>query len=123
MNSLGKTGRAGPIVPTYGGFHQMWLFTLFDLPMDTGDAKRAYRLFHDFLVDDGFSMLQYSVYARHCPSPDNLDVHENRVRAHIPSDGEVGILTMTDTQFERMRIFRGKIRPAPEPQPLQLTIF
>ena len=109
--------------PAFGGFRQMWLFTLFDLPVDTAAAKRAYRLFHDFLIDDGFSMLQYSVYARHCPSPDNLEVHERRVMAHIPDDGEVRILTMTDKQFERMRIFRGEIRAAPEPAPLQLTIF
>lgn len=101
----------------------MWIFTLFDLPVDTKEAKRAYRLFHDFLLDDGFVMLQYSVYARHCPSPDNLEVHERRVRSHLPDDGEVRILTMTDTQFERMRIFRGAIRGIPEPPPLQLTIF
>lgn len=101
----------------------MWLFTLFDLPVDTKEAKRAYRLFHEFLLDDGFTMMQYSVYARHCPTPDNLEVHEKRVMANVPDDGEVRMMTLTDQQYARMRIFRGKIRPAPEPAPLQLTIF
>jgi CRISPR-associated protein Cas2 len=109
--------------PTFGGFRQMWIITLFDLPVDTKEAKRAYRIFHDLLIDDGFTMMQYSVYARHCPSPDNLEVHEQRVRGFLPDDGEVRIMTMTDSQFERMRIFRGKIRGIPEQAPLQLTIF
>ncbi len=101
----------------------MWLFTLFDLPVDTRDARRMYRIFHDFLLDDGFSMLQYSVYARHCSSPDNLEVHERRILAHLPPDGEVRIFAMTDKQFERMQIYHGEIRGNVEQAPQQLTLF
>ena len=96
---------------------------MFDLPTETKEARRAYQLFHKLLVKDGFVMLQYSVYARHCHTDENAEVHENRVRKSLPPDGEVRLLLFTDKQFGRMKVFNGKIRKPTEQQPQQLTIF
>jgi len=101
----------------------MWVLAMFDLPVDTKKARRRYALFRRFLVEDGFSMMQYSVYARHCPSRENADVHVNRVKSHVPPDGEVRILVITDKQFERMLIFWGKMRKKPESPGQQLELF
>lgn len=101
----------------------MWVVVLFDLPVDTAAARRAYAHFRKRLLQDGFTMLQYSVYARHSTSEENALVHIGRVQNWVPDDGEVRILTITDKQFERMRIFWGKMRKLPEREPQQLEFF
>ena len=101
----------------------MWLVVLFDLPVDTREARHNYALFRKHLLRDGFTMLQYSVYARHTTSEENAKVHVQRVETWLPPDGEVRILTITDKQFERMRIFWGEMRRIPPPAPRQLEFF
>lgn len=101
----------------------MWVVALFDLPTDDADARRAYTIFRKHLLGDGFVMLQYSVYARHCPSEESAGVHARRVETWLPPDGEVRVLTMTDKQFERIRIFHGRIRRRAEAPPEQITFL
>jgi CRISPR-associated protein Cas2 len=101
----------------------MWVVTLFDLPVDTKAARKAYATFRKFLLRDGFTLLQYSVYGRHCSSEENAQVHIARVESAVPPDGEVRIIVITDKQFERMRIFWGKLRKPPASQPKQLEFF
>lgn len=101
----------------------MWVLTMFDLPVDTRAARREYARFRKFLLKDGFTRLQYSVYARYVFSEESAQVHIKRVGGALPPDGEVRILTITDKQFERMRIFWGKTRQAVPPAPRQLTLF
>lgn len=105
------------------GYRCMWIVVMFDLPTDTRKARREYAIFRKHLIGNGFTMMQYSVYARHCPSKENAQVHIRRVRGHLPPDGEVRILTITDKQFERMQIFWGKVRKPPEQAPCQLELF
>ena len=101
----------------------MWVIAMFDLPVDTKKARRAYAIFRKELLKDGFTMMQFSVYARHCPSEENAQVHVSRVERIVPDDGEVRILVLTDKQYERMRIFWGKMRKTPLPPPQQLEFF
>ncbi len=101
----------------------MWLIVMFDLPTDTKGARKDYQAFREVLLNGGFTMLQFSVYARHSPSEENAVVHENRVKMFLPEDGEVRLLRITDKQFERMKIFHGKIRRATEKAPEQLSFF
>ncbi len=101
----------------------MWVLTMFDLPVDTKKARKAYSQFRKFLIKDGFNMLQFSVYGRHCPSEENANVHIQRISQSVPPDGEVRIITLTDKQFERMRIFWGKMRKSPELPGKQLELF
>jgi len=96
---------------------------MFDLPVDTKKARRRYALFRKSLLEDGFTRMQYSVYVRHCPSEENATVHVQRVERNIPPDGEVRILTFTDKQFERMRVFWGKTRVPVESAGGQLELF
>lgn len=105
------------------GYRSMWVVTMFDLPVDTKRARRAYAQFRKELLRDGFTRMQYSVYGRHCASEENATVHVNRVARLVPDDGEVRVFTITDKQFERMRIFWGKLRKQPEQPPRQLELF
>lgn len=108
---------------TFGGFRSMWLLAMFDLPTDTKKARKNYRLFRETLLNNGFLMLQYSVYGRHCASEENAAVHERRIIRSLPPDGEVRIVKLTDKQFERMKVFYGKIRKATEKAPEQISFF
>ena len=101
----------------------MWVVAMFDLPVDTKKARHDYALFRKGLIKDGFSMMQYSVYIRHCASQENTDVHVKRVSEMLPDDGEVRVITITDKQFERMSVFWGKRRKQTEPAPKQLELF
>jgi CRISPR-associated protein Cas2 len=44
----------------------VWLFVFFDLPVGTKTERRVATRFRNFLKDDGYMMLQLSVYARVC---------------------------------------------------------
>jgi len=105
------------------GYRAVWIFTMFDLPTDTKKARKDYTYFRKNLIKDGFTMVQYSVYTRHCASEENANVHYKRIKQFLPPDGEVRLLTVTDKQFERMQIYWGKMRkPTPAP-PRQLELF
>jgi len=105
------------------GYRCMWIIVMFDLPMDSKAARRAYTQFRKSLLKDGFAKMQFSVYFRHCASEENADVHFRRVELAVPDDGEVRILTITDKQFERMRVYWGKRRKPTELPPAQLELF
>lgn len=105
------------------GYRFMWIVAMFDLPVDSKAARRRYAQFRKALIKDGFAMMQFSVYIRHCASRENAEVHTRRVEDAVPDDGEVRVLTVTDKQFERMRVFWGRKRRQPEQPPAQLELF
>lgn len=105
------------------GYRTMWVMVLFDLPTDTKKARREYTRFRSSLKKDGFTMLQFSVYGRACPSEENATVHESRVRRNLPPAGQVRVLTLTDKQFARMRIYYGKNLEKTEKPVEQLSFF
>ena len=107
----------------FGGFRTVWVVAMFDLPTNTAKARRAYTDFRKNLLEDGFVMLQYSVYARHCPSEENMLVHEGRIRTNLPPVGEVRVLSLTDRQFGRMKVFHGKKARKTEGPPEQISLF
>lgn len=100
-----------------------WLFVCFDLPVETTEERRIASRFRKDLIKDGYIMIQFSVYARPCPTPDRKETHLRRLRFLVPDSGEVRCLYITDTQWKRMEIFRGKVRPPPERLPEQLLLF
>ena len=61
----------------------MWVVTMFDLPTETKEARRAYSLFRKMLLEDGFTQTQYSIYSRHCASEENAAVHIQRVERNV----------------------------------------
>lgn len=104
-------------------YHIMWLFVFFDLPTNTKTEKRDAARFRKSLEKDGFCMMQYSVYIRHCPSRENMDVHSKRVQAVMPPSGLVTILSITDKQYGDILNFWGKIEHKKLTTPQQLELF
>jgi CRISPR-associated protein Cas2 len=101
----------------------MWLFVFFDLPTNTKKERKAASGFRKDLLRDGFTMMQYSVYTRHCASKESSDVHVKRIRAMLPEAGQVSITQITDKQYGNIINYWGvKSNPLPD-QPKQLELF
>lgn len=89
-------------------YRVMWVLVFFDLPTDTKRERKAAAKFRKDLIGDGFSMFQFSVYIRNCPSAENAQVHTKRVKGILPDYGKVGIICITDKQFDNMELFVGR---------------
>lgn len=86
----------------------MRVVVLFDLPTNTKAERRAATQFRKALLDDGFDMLQYSVYIRLCPNRDSANKHMLRVKRNAPKSGSVRVLYLTEQQFTNMHILTGE---------------
>lgn len=101
----------------------MWVFVFYDLPTESKEDRKNIAVFRKKLQKDGFAMLQFSIYIRHCNSRENADVHINRVKSSLPTKGEVIIFTLTDKQFSMMEFFRGISKSKKPDTPQQLELF
>ncbi|MCF8325125.1 MAG: CRISPR-associated endonuclease Cas2 [Leadbetterella sp.] len=101
----------------------MWVIVYFDLPTETKKDKRAYQDFRKALQKDGFRMMQYSVYFRHCNSRENAEVHKRRVKNNMPVKGNIIVFEITDAQFGRMEFYNGYKRTQSKENPQQLEMF
>ena len=101
----------------------MWVFAMFDLPVVTREDRRRYARFRKSLLERGFTMLQFSVYARHCASEEFAAGVREDVRAVLPPEGQVRLLSVTDRQFGKMEVYFGKKRRRTEEPPSQVMLF
>ena len=104
-------------------YRVMWIFVFYDLPTDTKKQRKAAALFRKQIMADGFTMFQFSIYLRHCPSRENADAHINRVKAMLPEHGKIGILRVTDKQFGDMELFDEHQRKSKNLPTIQLELF
>jgi CRISPR-associated protein Cas2 len=105
------------------GYRIMWLFVFFDLPTETAKDRKNAAGFRKNLLKDGFDMMQYSVYMRHCASGESADVHERRINMLLPPLGKISILRITDKQFGNIMNFWGRAEVPKPPPPMQLELF
>ena len=107
----------------FSEYRIMWVLVFFDLPTETKKERKAYAQFRKKLLLDGFTMFQFSIYLRHCPSAENADVHIKRVKGMLPEFGKVGIMRVTDKQFADMQIFDCKKETVVNQPVQQLELF
>ena len=99
----------------FNAYKIMWLFVLFDLPTNTKAERKLASGFRKTLLVDGFTMMQFSVYVRECPTKENATVHIKRIKSIVPHNGKVSILTVTDKQFGKIiNIWSNNNSPPPE---------
>ncbi len=106
----------------FNAYRIMWTLVMYDLPTETKKDRKVASRFRKDLLNDGFSMFQFSMYVRHSSSSENADVHSKRVKNRLPTQGKIGILQITDKQFGQMEIFYGQkpVERANIPQQLEL---
>ena len=111
------------VAERFSEYRIMWVLVFFDLPTETKKERKAYSAFRKKLIDDGFTMFQFSIYLRHCPSSENANVHVKRVKNALPELGQIGILCITDKQFGQMELYQGKKEQPVKTPYQQLELF
>lgn len=104
-------------------YQHMWVMVLFDLPVTTKEERRAYTQFRDFLLDQSFSMAQFSVYIRHTTGRAQLSPIIKLIESAVPPEGKVDILQFTDRQYADIVSLRGRKRDDSRENPNQLVMF
>ena len=114
---------SGNVVDRFNEYRIMWVLVLFDLPTETKRDRKASADFRKILLRDGFTMFQFSIYVRHCPSAENAAVHIKRVKFFLPEYGQIVIMTLTDKQFGAIELFYGRKPTLPNTSGQQLELF
>lgn len=109
--------------PMPSEFQAMWLLAMFDLPVVKPEDRREYTRFRTALLHEGFTMLQYSVYARYYASEEAAQAQRTFIRGVLPPGGEVRLLGVTERQFEKMEVYREKSRSKTEGPPEQMVFL
>ena len=104
-------------------YKTMWLITMFDVPVMTPEDRRNYTRLRRGLLRAGFVQLQFSVYARWCDSEDGAKIVRKIVRGILAPGGEVRIVTVTERQFAKMEVYRGRKKKQAEAPPEQFILL
>lgn len=85
----------------------MRMMVFFDLPTVTKTERRAYTLFRRFLLNDGYDMIQFSIYGRILNGNDAGEKHMKRLLVNLPPAGSIRVLTVTEKQYAGMKLLVG----------------
>lgn len=76
-----------------------WLIVLFDLPVETKRERRLATRFRNDLLDNGYLMLQYSVYARCAVTLEKKESLVRELNNINPGTGNIQVVFITDVQW------------------------
>ncbi len=93
----------------------MRMIVFFDLPVTTKEERKIATSFRKFLLDNGYYMLQFSVYSRLCNSVDNVETHYKRLASMAPKGGSIRCMIVTEKQYASMKILSGKKKAKEKP--------
>lgn len=88
-------------------YERVRLICMFDLPSETNSEKKEYRIFRKNLLENGFVMLQYSIYYRSLPNRSSLKKYEGILKRFVPKGGNVRLLYVSEKQFQDMILLAG----------------
>lgn len=88
-------------------FRYMRLIIFFDLPVETALERKAYRKFRKNLIDEGFLMLQQSVYSKLLLNSTGVNLLCAKINKFKPEKGIVQMLVITEKQFAGMETLVG----------------
>ena len=91
-----------------GHFRMGWILAMFDLPVLTKPQRQVASRFRARLRNDGYVMIQFSVYARPCVTLEQMETHVAHVRKFAPHTGNVRLLFMTDQQWGNSQTILGE---------------
>lgn len=108
-----------------------WIIVMFDLPVVEPEERRQASDFRKALLDNGYLMLQESVYARNAVSREKLEQYINRLHLIAPDSGKINAFFLTNKQWtDSVQITTTPYRPksrrevqAKSKQPDQLTFW
>ncbi|WP_415425823.1 CRISPR-associated endonuclease Cas2 [Staphylococcus borealis] len=86
----------------------MRVLLMFDLPVETKKQRRIYSKFRKQLIEDGFLMMQYSIYIKSVINKDAANQTIKKVNTFLPQEGHVRALMITEKQYQHMQILLGE---------------
>jgi len=88
-------------------FRIMRLIVMFDLPTETSADRRNYRKFRKFLIQNGYSMMQYSIYSKIILNRSVLDFQRVKLKQNAPKKGYIETLIVTENQYVNIEVITG----------------
>lgn len=85
----------------------MRILLFFDLPVITKKQRKIYSDFRKYLIQQGYLMIQYSVYVKIFNNRDAAMKHTNSLYKNVPQEGHLRILIVTEKQYSKMQIIIG----------------
>lgn len=101
----------------------MRMLVFFDLPTLTKQDRKNASCFRRFLLNDGYFMLQLSVYSRVCKGLAEVNTHTQRLKLALPEKGSIRLLTVTEKQYASMEILIGTMKKTEKTGAIQLLLL
>lgn len=86
----------------------MRMIVFFDLPTETLKEQKNYRKFRKLLINEGFIMMQESVYSKLALNMSIVSSIKEKIEKEKPNDGIVQMLIVTEKQFSSIDTIVGK---------------
>ncbi len=86
----------------------MRIIVFFDLPTETSEDRKIYSKFRKLLINDGFIMLQESVYAKLALNNSIVNAEKDKIYKNKPPKGIVQLLVITEKQFSEIEYVIGE---------------
>lgn len=87
----------------------MRIIVFFDLPTESSKDLKEYRKFRKLLINEGFIMMQKSVYTKLALNMSVVNSIENKLKSGKPKYGIVQLLLITEKQFSSIDNIVGSI--------------
>lgn len=84
------------------------VIVFFDLPNIYAKDRKNYNLFRKLLLNEGFIMMQESVYSKISLNTQQSSLLIERLRKKAPKKGLVQVLTITEKQYSQIEYITGK---------------
>lgn len=86
----------------------MRTIVFFDLPNVYASDRRNYNRFRKFLINEGFLMLQESVYSKIVLNSIQSNLLIERVKKNAPKKGIIQLMTITEKQYSQIEYVIGE---------------
>ena len=86
----------------------MRILVFFDLPVETAKERRIYSKFRKFLINEGFIMMQKSVYTKLALNNSIVNSVKDKIYKNKPKEGIVQMLIITEKQFSGIEYITGE---------------
>lgn len=85
----------------------MRTMVFFDLPTIYSKDKKAYLMFRKFLINEGFLMMQESVYSKIVLNSQQSIALMGKIRKNAPKKGIIQVMNITEKQYSQIEFIIG----------------
>lgn len=86
----------------------MRTIVFFDLPNIYLKDKKNYQKFRKYLINEGFVMMQESVYSKIVLNTQQSKLLVNRIKRSAPKKGIIQVMTITEKQYSQIEYIIGE---------------